>query len=372
MVPSGLRPRRTSDDLTPMAGISSRTGADRGRRRQDPTGKLRTSVVRVGWAPEVLVAAATADRPAGGAVCDTCSPAGRPPVQPAAAATTTLSTTTPRRTLAPLVMTPANASAGGTPLLDHEPGDRGQPAGGQQQQGEPAPAVAGAGSSPAGPGGDPTGGRHGGGGVADVEQLELLADAAHRDQRRDGAAGQLQVAGLGQDLAAAGLADLDVHRPGRDLLVLAGRWEPRPRDQLVAPADQVDGGLAGDGLDEPDLALAAARTGHVIGQQGRLDGGELPEHGHGVGLAALQGDGGGNHRGRAGRLAGLAHLDLELARLDLEVVRDGLDRHALELEPAVDLDDVDVTLEQAGGEVGHPDQRLVPGLGARGDPGNSE
>jgi hypothetical protein len=62
-------------------------------------------VVPVGRAAVVLVTPATAARPAGGADCDTGSPAGRPPAQPAAAATT-LRTTTPRRTLAPLVMTP--------------------------------------------------------------------------------------------------------------------------------------------------------------------------------------------------------------------------------------------------------------------------
>jgi len=112
-----------------MAGISTRTGGDGGRRRHDPTGKLMTSVERVGpdagW---VLVAPATAERLAGGAACDTRSPVGRPPAQPAAPVTTRLSTTTPRRTLSPLVMTSRRSLAARPPLLHDEPGGGGKAA----------------------------------------------------------------------------------------------------------------------------------------------------------------------------------------------------------------------------------------------------
>jgi hypothetical protein len=59
-----------------MAGISTRTGGEEGRRRHEPTGKSMTSVVRVGPAGGGVVTPATAERLAGGAACDTRSPCG--------------------------------------------------------------------------------------------------------------------------------------------------------------------------------------------------------------------------------------------------------------------------------------------------------
>src|SRR5215218_1944329 len=134
MVPSASSPRRTRGVETPMAGISSRAGGDGGRRRHDPTGKLMTSVVRVGPAAVGVIAPATADRLAAGAARDTRS-ADRPAAQPAAPATTTVSTTTPRRTFAPLVMASRTALPGRPPLLDHEAGGRGQAAPDEQAAG---------------------------------------------------------------------------------------------------------------------------------------------------------------------------------------------------------------------------------------------
>ena len=88
-----------------MDGISTRTGGEGGSRRHDPTGKLMTSVERVGPASgRVLVAPATAERPAAGAACSTRSSASAAGA-PGRAGDTRLSTTRPRRTLSPLVMT---------------------------------------------------------------------------------------------------------------------------------------------------------------------------------------------------------------------------------------------------------------------------
>src|SRR5215218_6667305 len=211
MVPSPFSSSRTGGEDTPMAGISTRTGGEGGRRRHDPTGKSMTWVVRVGAAAGLVVVGAA----------------------------TRLSTTTPRRTSKPLVMTWKRCLAARPPLLDDVAGGRDQTDTDQQEQREPPPARAGVGAGAAGAGGHPAGGGHRRGRVADVEQLELLADAADRDQRRDGAAGQLQVVRLGQDLAAAALADLDVDRARRDLLVVAGRGEPGVGDEHVAAGDQV-------------------------------------------------------------------------------------------------------------------------------------
>jgi hypothetical protein len=46
-----------------MAGISTRTGGERGRRRHDPTGKSMTWVVRVGAAAGLVVVGTAAGRP---------------------------------------------------------------------------------------------------------------------------------------------------------------------------------------------------------------------------------------------------------------------------------------------------------------------
>src|SRR5215218_1168928 len=63
MVPFRFSPSRTRGEDTPMAGISTRTGGERGRRRHDPTGKSMTWVVRVGAAAGLVVVGTAAGRP---------------------------------------------------------------------------------------------------------------------------------------------------------------------------------------------------------------------------------------------------------------------------------------------------------------------